>query len=121
MKSQHRLRWHTNILVFLIVALVTSWYLNNSFGHVSADTSQTTQLLKYNDQQLAQYNGDDPTKPVFLALDGYVYDVTSGRSDYYDPNKSYHYLVGKDSSKELHLFGGEIIKRKYQVIGIYQQ
>lgn len=119
-KNLLRLRWCMRAITTLIVAFSAIWYLGNTYGQASRDIT-TTPLLKYNEQQLAQYDGNDPTKPVLLALDGYVYDVSSGRQDFYNPDKSYHYLVGKDSSSELHLFGGEIIKKKYQIVGVFQQ
>jgi predicted heme/steroid binding protein len=67
--------------------------------------------------ELSGYNGDDPSKPIYLAMDGLVYDVTPGK-EYYQPGGDYHYLAGRDSSQELHIAGGVIIKRKYSVVGV---
>jgi len=50
--------------------------------------------------ELAQYNGVDPSKPIYLALKGVVYDVTEKR-DAYQPGGSYHILAGKDASRAL--------------------
>jgi len=80
--------------------------------------AQTSVVRTYTEAELAQYIGVDPTKPILLALDGLVYDVTAGR-EFYQPGGSYHDLAGKDSSNELHLFGGNIIKRKYPVVGTF--
>ena len=77
-------------------------------------------LLSYDSSQLAQYDGSDPSKPTMLALDGYVYDISPGRNDFYQPGSPYHDLAGKDSSTLLHLVGGEIIKRKYKIVGVYK-
>jgi predicted heme/steroid binding protein len=54
-----------------------------------------------------------------LALDGYVYDVSAGREEYYNKGKPYHELVGKDSSQMLHIAGADLIRKKYPVVGIY--
>lgn len=77
-------------------------------------------LIELNASELARHNGDDATLPVYLALDGYVYDVTPGAVDFYGPGQSYHDLAGKDSSIPLHVIGGDIIKKKYKVIGVYK-
>lgn len=77
-------------------------------------------MPSFNQSELARYNGDDESLPIYLVLDGYVYDVSAGRADFYAPGQAYHDLVGKDSSSLLHLVGGDIIKRKYKIVGIYK-
>ena len=78
--------------------------------------AQSSYERTYTETELSGYSGNDPSKPILLALDGLVYDVTAGK-EYYRPGGSYHDLAGKDSSKLLHLVGGDIIKRKYPVVG----
>lgn len=77
-------------------------------------------LPQFSSEQIKTFDGTDPSKPIYIALDGLVYDVTSGR-EYYQVGGSYHDLAGKDSSGLLHIFGGSIIKRKYKVIGILKK
>lgn len=79
-------------------------------------TAADKSLPTFTSDELQAFDGSDPEKPIYLALDGAVYDVTAGK-EYYQKNGSYNYLAGKDSSKELHLVGGNIIKEKYPVIG----
>jgi predicted heme/steroid binding protein len=79
-----------------------------------------TTLPVFTTDSLARYDGTDPTKPVYLAMDGWVYDVSPGREEFYQPGKPYHDLVGKDSTAMLRVAGGEIIKRKYAVVGQYR-
>ena len=67
-------------------------------------------------QELGMYDGTDPSLPIYLALDGDVYNVSPGK-EYYKPGGSYHSLAGKDASEELHFAGGSIIKRKYKIVG----
>lgn len=67
-------------------------------------------------QELGRFNGTEPKLPIYLSLDGNIYDVTKGK-EFYKVGGPYHYLAGKDSSIELHLVGGDIIKRKYPIVG----
>ena len=67
--------------------------------------------------ELAKHDGSDAHLPIYIALNGLVYDVTSGKS-YYIPGGVYHYLAGKDSSLQLNFIGGDIIKEKYPIVGI---
>ncbi len=73
----------------------------------------------YTTQLLSEFDGSNPDKPILLALDGYVYDVSAGKADFYGEGEVYHELVGRDASKMLRLFGADIIKNKYKVVGVY--
>lgn len=75
-----------------------------------------SKLKIYSERDLTEFNGIDPKKVILIGLNGWVYDVTSG-SEFYAKSGPYNYLTGKDSSKELNLVGGEIIKRKYKIVG----
>lgn len=77
-------------------------------------------FAEFSETTLAKYDGTDPELPIYLALDGYVYDVTAGASEYYGPGQPYHDLVGKDSSVLLNMFGGAIVKKKYMIVGVYK-
>ena len=48
--------------------------------------------------ELAQYDGADPNAPVYLSINGSVYDVSAGRH-IYGPGGSYHYFAGVDASR----------------------
>ncbi|WVO16851.1 hypothetical protein L204_104537 [Cryptococcus depauperatus] len=50
--------------------------------------------------QLAQHDGSDPSKPIYVAIKGKVFDV-SPRAEMYGPGKGYHVFAGKDGSKGL--------------------
>lgn len=54
---------------------------------------------------LAQYNGLDPEKPIYIAIKGRVFDVTAKR-EMYGKDKGYNVFAGKDASKGL----GEFIQ-----------
>ncbi|WRX34333.1 Cytochrome b5-like heme/steroid binding domain - like 10 [Theobroma cacao] len=51
-------------------------------------------------QQLSQFNGTDPSKPIYLAVKGVIYDVTAGKS-FYGPGGAYALFAGKDASRAL--------------------
>lgn len=75
-------------------------------------------LPTYTKETLAQYDGTDPDLPIYIAFEGNVYDVTSGKK-FYEPGGAYHFLAGTDGTLLLRTFGGDLIKQKYSVVGTY--
>ncbi|EIM81018.1 progesterone binding protein [Stereum hirsutum FP-91666 SS1] len=55
---------------------------------------------KYTLEELKQYDGNDPAKPIYVAIKGTIFDVTRKR-DTYGPGWSYNIFAGKDGSKGL--------------------
>ncbi|KAG5563074.1 hypothetical protein RHGRI_005723 [Rhododendron griersonianum] len=51
-------------------------------------------------QQLKQYDGTNPSKPIYLAVKGRIFDVTTGKS-LYGPGGDYAMFAGKDASRAL--------------------
>ncbi len=104
-------------IVVLMLMLAADWLY---FSKVAKQPRvRSNNLQEFSADELAKYNGSDESLPIYLAYDGYVYDVSAGRDDFYGPGEAYNYLVGKDSSNMLKIFGGDIIKRKYSVVGVY--
>jgi predicted heme/steroid binding protein len=107
------------VILAALTLLCVDMYIISKVGQkeviVDAD------LKVFDTTELARYSGEDLSLPIYLAYDGYVYDVTSGSADFYGPGQPYHDLVAKDSSVLLGMFGGEIIKQKYKVVGVYQK
>jgi len=50
------------------------------------------------DTQLLAYDGTDPKKPIYLALNGTIYDVSSSPATY-GPGGSYHFFAGHDAAR----------------------
>lgn len=50
------------------------------------------------DEELAAYDGSDPSKPIYLGLNGTIYDVTPGRH-FYGPGGGYHFFAGRDAAR----------------------
>lgn len=48
--------------------------------------------------ELLAYNGRDPSKPVYVALNGTIYDVSAGRH-VYGPGGSYSFFAGRDATR----------------------
>ena len=101
--------------VFFVVALLVLDVLFLTTRQTK--TIAAPHLPVYSREVLSEYDGTDPSKPIFLALDGLVYDVSMGRNSYYAPGKPYHVLAGVDASALLHIAGGDIITKKYPVVG----
>ena len=50
------------------------------------------------EQELSKFDGSDPSLPIYIAINGKVYDVSAG-SSYYGPGGSYHFFSGKDAAR----------------------
>ncbi|KAG0212785.1 Bifunctional protein GlmU [Mortierella sp. GBA30] len=51
-------------------------------------------------QELAQHDGTDPNAPIYVAIKGTVFDVST-KKEMYGPGAGYHCFAGKDASKAL--------------------
>ncbi|PQE08442.1 cytochrome b5-like heme steroid binding domain-containing protein [Rutstroemia sp. NJR-2017a BBW] len=54
--------------------------------------------LQLTDLDLPQYSGTAPDTPIYLAINGSIYDVSAGRK-HYGPGGSYHFFAGADASR----------------------
>lgn len=52
----------------------------------------------FTEEMLAKYDGSDPNMPVYLAIDGDVYDVSANRRTY-GPGGGYHLMAGVDAAR----------------------
>ncbi|KAI0779605.1 progesterone binding protein [Fomes fomentarius] len=51
-------------------------------------------------EQLKQFDGSDPSRPIYVAIKGTIFDVTR-KVDTYGKGKSYNLFAGKDASRAL--------------------
>jgi membrane-associated progesterone receptor component len=58
------------------------------------------QLGEITEEELKQYDGSDPKKPLLMAIKGQIYDVTQSRA-FYGPGGAYALFAGKDASRAL--------------------
>ncbi|KAI0249626.1 progesterone binding protein [Lactifluus subvellereus] len=56
----------------------------------------------FTQEELKVFDGQDPAKPVYVAIKGTVFDVSRKR-DTYGPGGSYALFAGKDASRALGL------------------
>jgi predicted heme/steroid binding protein len=56
-------------------------------------------------KDLLQYDGSDPSKPIYVAIKGRVFDV-SAKKEMYGKGAGYNIFAGKDASKGLGACGG---------------
>ncbi|KAI7877578.1 cytochrome b5, partial [Lichtheimia hyalospora FSU 10163] len=54
--------------------------------------------LVFTEQELRKYDGSNPNLPIYLAIDGDVYDVTAGRG-WYGHGASYGHFSGRDAAR----------------------
>ncbi|KAG9557886.1 cytochrome b5, partial [Aureobasidium melanogenum] len=54
--------------------------------------------LYLTDEELKAYDGSDASKPVYIALNGTIYDVSAGRH-VYGPGGSYNFFAGRDATR----------------------
>lgn len=107
-------------LLFMGAVLYGGYFFFISRGsHPVPQDIRGKNLPTYSESSLKQFDGTNDKLPIYVALDGYVYDVTAGRK-FYEVGGTYHRIAGKDASSELHIFGGDIIKSKYPIIGVFQ-
>ncbi|KAK5115154.1 hypothetical protein LTR85_009912 [Meristemomyces frigidus] len=50
------------------------------------------------DAELRAYDGSDPEKPLYIAIDGRIFDVSSGRG-FYGPGGHYGHFAGRDATR----------------------
>lgn len=56
--------------------------------------------MELSPEQLIAYNGTDPSKPIYVAVKGRIFNVTTG-SSFYGPGGAYAMFAGKDASRAL--------------------
>ncbi|KAI9262172.1 cytochrome b5-like heme/steroid binding domain-containing protein, partial [Phascolomyces articulosus] len=54
--------------------------------------------LVFSEEQLRRYDGSNPNLPIYLAVDGDVFDVSDG-AGWYGRGGSYNHFAGKDAAR----------------------
>ncbi|KAI0451805.1 hypothetical protein F5B21DRAFT_485655 [Xylaria acuta] len=77
-----------------------TWGMKHPPKYLQADwwKSKLRGPLYLTPAELATYDGKDETKPLYLAINGTIYDVSSNRRTY-GPDGSYRYFTGVDAAR----------------------
>jgi predicted heme/steroid binding protein len=63
-----------------------------------ANTVLQNPQISLTDAELLKYDGTNPDLPIYLALNGTIYDVSANRGTY-GPGGSYHFFAGRDAAR----------------------
>lgn len=63
---------------------------------------EVVQLGEVTEEQLMEYDGSDPKKPLLMAIKGNIYDVSQSRM-FYGPGGPYALFAGRDATRALAL------------------
>lgn len=70
-----------------------------SFGlNIMGTNSVQRTPLNLTDTELARYDGKDPKLPIYVAVNGSVFDVTANPATY-GPGGGYHFFSGRDAAR----------------------
>ncbi|KAI9878826.1 MAG: hypothetical protein M1830_010395 [Pleopsidium flavum] len=93
----------------ILLSSVLSWFVTNesvlwgyrpAFTRVSGNGNGQQQRgsVHLTDAELARYDGSDMSLPIYVAVNGTIYDV-SANPHMYGPGGSYHFFAGKDATR----------------------
>lgn len=101
-------------IFFTVIALSLAFYyvVSGLFGSSSSHQNLRSleekmeplpppvQVGEISEEELKQYDGSDPKKPLLMAIKGQIYDVSQSRM-FYGPGGPYALFAGKDASRAL--------------------
>ena len=102
------------MLKILIVLTLALTIMIVGFSAPLAAPIEPQKINAFSEEELAVYDGTDSNLPVFIAVDGYVYNVTGDR-EIYAPGGMYHHLTGSNQHTELDMPGIENVNGKHPV------
>ncbi|KAL3900790.1 MAG: hypothetical protein SGCHY_001099 [Lobulomycetales sp.] len=90
------------LIALIVITLATSYLVTDTltFGRKVPNWRKYIPRAEktFTVSELAEYDGTDPSKPIYLSLRGKVYDVTAGK-DYYGPKGGYSFFAGRDATR----------------------
>ncbi|XP_029643200.1 neudesin-like [Octopus sinensis] len=86
----------TTTIIFLFLSVVATEKIPIPYN-IIRDFKGIVPVKIFTANELKDYGGADPTKPIYLALKGVVFDVST-RREFYGKNAVYNRLVGRDST-----------------------
>ncbi|KAJ2019778.1 hypothetical protein GGI01_002269 [Coemansia sp. RSA 376] len=120
-RNSNRLAWWAIVariaITMLGLSICMSYLITETafWGHSSKWTNWRNYIPRqkrvFTQLELAKHDGSNPSLPLLLAIEGDVYDVSSGWG-FYGPGSSYHLFAGHDASRA---FGTNCLSRKDHV------
>ncbi|XP_060040111.1 neudesin [Erinaceus europaeus] len=89
-------RWRLATLA-LVVALISGLPAVGA-GQTLRPAERGPPVRLFTEEELARYAGVEEDQPIYMAVKGVVFDVTSGK-EFYGPGAPYNTLTGKDSTR----------------------
>jgi len=74
------------------------WEYNGKWVRLSTYLPDPSRHKLFSEMELAEFDGSTPGKPIYLAIDGDIYDVTEGAHAYGVGGK-YHIFAGVDAAR----------------------
>ncbi|RHZ74123.1 hypothetical protein Glove_227g169 [Diversispora epigaea] len=91
-------------IVLIVVFFLSSYLLTDTWtwGYKNKYTNWRNWIPRkemiFSEEELARYDGSDENLPIYLAINGEVFDVTKGKH-YYGKGGGYSFFSGKDASR----------------------
>lgn len=90
------------LALMILLSIYSSWEEKKRLAFYRAQIASRPSIPPQDmtSEQLSHYTGADSTKPILIAIDGTIYDVTSGAS-FYGPGCGYNLFAGRDATRSL--------------------
>ncbi|XP_058021338.1 neudesin [Ahaetulla prasina] len=74
----------------------------------------------FTEDELARYDGRQEDEPIYIAVKGVVFDVTSGK-EFYGKGAPYNALAGKDSTRSVAKMSLDPVDLTYDTTGLTEE
>ncbi|XP_066475335.1 neudesin isoform X1 [Tiliqua scincoides] len=74
----------------------------------------------FTEAELARYDGQEENQPIYLAVKGVVFDVTSGK-EFYGKGAPYNALVGRDSTRGIAKMSLDPVDLTHDTMGLTEE
>lgn len=81
----------------LLLPLVSISFVLGAYQPIKIDIVKSAETKIFTDEEIANYDGSQEDKPIYMAVKGVVFDVTAGKS-FYGKKAPYNVLAGKDAT-----------------------